>query len=619
MNIKKKLWVSLLTLIISFACALPACAWFYMNCDFNADSPNPNTLSGSSLAAYFAGGDGTEGSPYMITSPVHLYNLAWLQNLGEFETKTYFELGDDIDMAGFLTGDDRTTGAIPPIGSKAAPFIGEFNGNGKVIKNLWVSTVKTDWKEQPSNPAEYTSQYAGMFGAIGDTAVVKDFILDRIEVTTHIEDSVVGLICGYVDAKLNGVRVFNGILTAKQGLTKVSTRYSLIGDISENVSWEDMPAIDTSIGQGTVGGETGGSGGGLVVNPSEVTDSSVASGNCLEVLDSIPGTAYYTGEVSFTSFNPKGSLYDINSGKSQITTSYMNGITNAERKERLQSAYDVYHASDTILTMETASFASDAEAGAEPSSYVSASVLQSDGTLKNQNIPANGLWFNPVAAGTAALSFGVTNMSDSRHMMVYKLERVSDTVVRLVSKTEYLFEKHKPVGNSDGVYYELEITRDDIINGYEFFIGWSCDNPLGDSTSCGFLYFELAGTNVNLGTGGTGGTGDGTKHIIDVDYITENEVTNLTRTTIHQSLLRFYYNSTALASDTSIYYTAIPDTTAATGSNVHYYWTPTSVTIPMVEFATGKESEKGTAGDFYARSDTSEEAETYVPLSGSTG
>ena len=41
-------------------------------------------ISGSTKGAYFAGGQGTENDPYQIASPVHLYNLAWLQDIGYF-------------------------------------------------------------------------------------------------------------------------------------------------------------------------------------------------------------------------------------------------------------------------------------------------------------------------------------------------------------------------------------------------------------------------------------------------------------------------------------------------------------------------------------------------------
>ena len=65
-------------------------AWFVV-CEFE----NPD-ISGYSTAAYFARGDGSEENPYIITNRRHLYNLAWLQYLGNFnETVTE---GDKVNL-----------------------------------------------------------------------------------------------------------------------------------------------------------------------------------------------------------------------------------------------------------------------------------------------------------------------------------------------------------------------------------------------------------------------------------------------------------------------------------------------------------------------------------------
>ena len=195
----KNKFVSLLVilsiLLSSFITA--SVAWFsaILKAQTNGD------FGGSSMVSYFAGGDGTKLKPYIISNARHLYNLSWLQNMGVFDNRhPYFKVADangnptTIDMAGQLTN-DGVSGAIPPIGSYNKPFKGEFNGNGSVIENLWVSTDPADWKRMPQGlEAEFDTSsevdYVGLFGSISDTAIVYNFNLDKIEVKTHIDATV---------------------------------------------------------------------------------------------------------------------------------------------------------------------------------------------------------------------------------------------------------------------------------------------------------------------------------------------------------------------------------------------------------------------------------------------
>ncbi len=218
----------------------------------------------SSIVSYFAGGDGTETDPYIVMTPKHLYNLSWLQNQGAFDGKKfYFQVSDlvgnpvTIDMAGMIYGSDseHKTGAIPPIGTKEKPFEGYLNGCGSVIKNLWVSTRKADWKEQPEGAGDYSSKYVGLFGAIGGEAIIEDFILDTVEVTTHINGAKVGIICGYVNAMVRNVGVYNGIISVVDGAVCTSN-YSLLGEKDARIVWDDMPKVDSQY-EDTTSGSSG--------------------------------------------------------------------------------------------------------------------------------------------------------------------------------------------------------------------------------------------------------------------------------------------------------------------------------------------------------------------------
>ena len=69
-------------------------------------------------------GSGTSNNPYQINSAAELAYLASAVNAGESYSGKYFVLNVDIN----LNGKSWT-----PIGTKANPFAGTFDGNGKQI------------------------------------------------------------------------------------------------------------------------------------------------------------------------------------------------------------------------------------------------------------------------------------------------------------------------------------------------------------------------------------------------------------------------------------------------------------------------------------------------------
>ena len=168
-------------------CCVATFAWF----DNSVGSLDFSTnFGGSSMAAYFNGGNGSQGTPYEIDNPTNLYNLAWLQYLGYFNLRsglnngraqTYFKLTSNIDMsevASYLK-------ALPPIGTSEHPFIGQFDGNNKTVSKLNVSNKREDYGVYPTNAkfdnsgmlttcadaADATPsqiEFVAMFGVVGD-------------------------------------------------------------------------------------------------------------------------------------------------------------------------------------------------------------------------------------------------------------------------------------------------------------------------------------------------------------------------------------------------------------------------------------------------------------------
>lgn len=90
-----------------------------------------------------AAGSGTAADPYQITTATELQSMN--NNLG-----AYYKLMNNINLNGVTW---------TPIGTSSAGFHGVFDGNGKTISNLQISS---------------TTQSTGFFGGITSGAVIKD-------------------------------------------------------------------------------------------------------------------------------------------------------------------------------------------------------------------------------------------------------------------------------------------------------------------------------------------------------------------------------------------------------------------------------------------------------------
>ncbi len=249
-----------------------AFAWFFEKKDANFE------LTGASAGAYFdvTSGNGTsEDEAFIISNATHMRNLAVLQNTGRFRNnKYYFRIKDDVTVL------NMGSLWLPPIGNDDEPFIGDFNGNGKTIANLKVTTDKallteTSYPNQAAPGYEF-SQSVGLFGNTGKDSKISNFILDNPHVVVgavgvnnnrYKEGSakVVGIAVGHVAGLCTsiGVRATDvgpntgdgkGSTTLDVRVTGYSTFNSILGELGEGV--------ESSItGGGHVAGSgTGGSG-----------------------------------------------------------------------------------------------------------------------------------------------------------------------------------------------------------------------------------------------------------------------------------------------------------------------------------------------------------------------
>lgn len=161
---------------------------------------NVDTLQGGVISQYFDSGSGTEDDPFIITRPVHLYNMTELYDKwdGFADANHYFQLGKDIDNDGdleFYAYDDNGVYLetysdslnmnyyedFRPIGSEDKQFGGYFDGSNLTISNLQV----------------LGEDNVGVFGYVNEDAHIQDLYVDALEIDAN--SSYVGYIAGYIE------------------------------------------------------------------------------------------------------------------------------------------------------------------------------------------------------------------------------------------------------------------------------------------------------------------------------------------------------------------------------------------------------------------------------------
>jgi len=247
-------------------------AWFaYLpELQFGTGSGKIDVGAGSETSYYESGSGNSPEDPYIISNRNHLYNLAWLQYMGRYNspsiTQKYFKLKNDIDMRGLT---------LPPIGTDQYPFLGNFDGNNKTVSNLVVSNDDPSSNNsdfgvtKPSNnnlTGTTPPEIVGFFGVVGQSPVIDDLTftssivsiynvtLDNLTVKSETEQTLIGLAAGYVDGTLSGVKISgNATLNvdgestsaaidsitnhiSDYGLVGYSTKTSRSGSYSQDVS-----------------------------------------------------------------------------------------------------------------------------------------------------------------------------------------------------------------------------------------------------------------------------------------------------------------------------------------------------------------------------------------------
>ena len=116
------------------------------------------------------GGNGTQESPFEISTAEQLYNFSEFVNSGNSLKNKYVELTNDIDMSSIKN--------FKPIGFEVNPFQfkGIFNGNGYAIKNLEIR--RNDYSLFDENYLKYDIALFGKLGGKVENLIVEDSVFD---------------------------------------------------------------------------------------------------------------------------------------------------------------------------------------------------------------------------------------------------------------------------------------------------------------------------------------------------------------------------------------------------------------------------------------------------------
>ncbi len=547
--LKKRLAVLLFSFFLLAFSLLPVTlAWF-------TASEEGHNFEGDALLGYFESGDGSQEKPYIIATPKHFYNLAWLQNIGAFEGRTpYLKIvpkdGNVLNMADALMGTKERTGAIPPIGTKDNPFIGILDGNGAVIQNLWVSTDERDWYERPQSYTEFPADSGvGLFGNVGFGANISNFFLENVEVTTTV-DGDIGILAGYVDGDINTVGIKNAKLSFKDDQScQVSSDFSLIGAISENVVWQDFPLGDGGSGDGEGGSGDGDEGGNeLIIVPYVDQDKVNHEGYTMEdvvmVTGSKEGHAYYVKSVSSTLPNPQPDEDKVYKYTGSVSFSSTSTPRYYMEKGSISGPYDIGDEHEDNppgdLDPDFIKIFQD-ENGTDRSTMgfsISSVPDFSNDAIDAYGYPANGIWFDPIAAGQGVIAFARTNNSANyENMSLYRYKR-NNGYIDTVEEIIFSYPKKNGPANKGTAYFEFTLTTEDL--DYEYVIGRSSVDAGGNASSASFIFLKLPGADITGGEGDGGGSGDGgtiqLRYLNDIDFVA-NTAVSLAELEMHKSVL----------------------------------------------------------------------------------
>lgn len=217
-------------------------------------------LAPMAMAQTFGGGAGTEGEPYLITTVEQLQQIQ-TSRMGQVEG-VYFRLENDLDL---------TDVEWNPIQG----FVANFDGNGKVISNLSITSGNSG---------------VGLFSSANTPGTIKNLIMRDANVVAGNWSAVLVGTNGNWEkdgATITGCKLYNATITGGD----------CIGVIA-GVCTGDLDACEVYNGHVTA---TGNSGTGGIVGRCESTAAHYIA-NCV-YQGTVTGAQWVGGIVGFTTFN----------------------------------------------------------------------------------------------------------------------------------------------------------------------------------------------------------------------------------------------------------------------------------------------------------------------------
>lgn len=268
----------------------------------------------------FTKGEGTRNDPYQISTEEQLNHMRLHTSEGAFYILTKnIAITKDYTPSpppSTSTDDDWSAGNFQPIGSKAAPFKGNLDGDGFTISGLNIIGKYGTGKGSDRPAANYT----GLFGYLANGSGVTDVIIDA---STMEGNQYTGAIAGYSEGAVKDCQL------GKKGIVKgAAFTGGLIGSSTQPLSsLRNMGKVTGT--QSNTGGIVGyiGTGGKALVycqNEGEVSGKDKTGGIAGTVISSVDTDAavsecYNKGEVKGDSYNA-GGIAGLASGGNNLVT-----------------------------------------------------------------------------------------------------------------------------------------------------------------------------------------------------------------------------------------------------------------------------------------------------------
>ena len=163
-----------------------------------------------STSAFDATGDGTEASPYIITTAKQLNAFCDDVNGGNDYKGKYVALGNDIDMS-------QSTSAYIGAGTADTPFRGSFDGKSYTISNLNIKAGEEN--------------YQGLFGYADSTSVLKN--LKIANPVLNVGGNYSAPLAGWCSGAVSGITVTGASLTYTNHTGAGVVGYMLNNDITD--------------------------------------------------------------------------------------------------------------------------------------------------------------------------------------------------------------------------------------------------------------------------------------------------------------------------------------------------------------------------------------------------